>query len=169
MTKKYQVAFLWAVLFCAAGCSTISMQSVKDAGAVHKLNRLYIFVKCGEVKNLPMMNNLAAGLVNCFSNQPAKVQVTVTSPLDLDPNVYDRQIKEFAPDSVLILSMTASVVDPYGGYPNMTFDAGLFNPATKKLEWRASIVNSGSTDVMDRRMRKMSDSIVNQLKLDGFL
>ena len=160
---------LCAVLLCVVGCSTVTMQSAKDADAVHKINRLYIFIKCGEIKQSTMMNNLASDLTNCFSNQPVMAKITVTSPLNLDPKVYERQVKEFAPDSVLIISVAASVVDPYGGYPNITFDASLFDPGAPKMKWRASIVNTGSTDAMERRMRKMAESIINQLKLDGFL
>ena len=152
-----------------SGCTSISVQSNKDAAAVHKVSRLFILINGGDAQNQELSNILAADLVDCFSNKPAKIQVCITSPLDLDDTAYRARMMTFMADSILTISPQNRVVDPYGGFPTIVYDASLFDPATKKREWRASITNSGGTEVMGRRMRKMAESIVSKLELDGFL
>ena len=152
-----------------SGCSSVSIQSNEDPASVHKLSRLFILIRQDDVKNRQLTDDLMADLGICFSNRPTRIEVAVISPLNLDDNVYDRKVREFDADSVLTISMQHFIVDPYGGMPTINYDASLFDAFTKKRLWRAAIVNSGSTEAMERRMQKMAQSIVSQLERDGFL
>ena len=163
------MAFLCVALLCAAGCSTVTVQSAADPAAVHKLDRLFILIDSRQVTDQELARSLVANFVVCSTNTTAQIRATAAGPLDLDGTVYDRQITAFHPDAVLVISKQEFVADAYGGYPSITYDASLYQPITKRKIWRASIVNKGSSDVMERRMRKMAESIINQLKLDGFL
>jgi hypothetical protein len=76
---------------------------------------------------------------------------------------------EFGCDAVLVIKATAGIIGDFGHYPTIIYDASLFDPQLKKRLWRARINNSGPSMVMKRRFREMSESIVRQLKNDGFI
>ena len=174
MQKKFfrtllGISFITLALFCGSGCTSVSLESNKDAAAVHKINRLFILINQGEVKSQPLSKSLAAAFENCFSNTPTRVDIAIASPLDLDESGYKSRMETFNADAVLVVGVQTFIVDQFGGYPTIMYDASLYDSAMKKREWRAAINNSGGTALMNRRMKEMSESIVSQLKLDGFL
>jgi len=136
---------------------------------VHHVNRLVIFIVEGDAKDRLLADYLAANFRNCFSNRPTQYDVAITTPLDLDERDYERRINSFQADAVLTVTIRHTVVDIAGGYPTINYDASLFDRATKRRIWRADIVNSGSPEVMEKRMQKMAAAIVSQLEHDGFL
>jgi hypothetical protein len=152
-----------------AGCTSISVQSATDLAAVRKLDRLFIVINQDDVKKEPLTQSLRVSLQGCFTNGTPIMEMFIPSPLDLDERALDRRVRDFHPDAVLIVSLKTFTVDQTGGYPNMDYDASLFEATTHKRIWRAAINNSGSTDLMDRRMREMAGKIVQQLRQDGFL
>jgi hypothetical protein len=162
--------FLVAMLGLVSGCTSVTIQSNKDASAVHQLNRMFVVINHGEVKDQELSNYLIDGFKGCFSNAPVQVDYTVLSALDLDTKSHEQQIKAFNPDAVLEVSVTTYVISAeYGGYPTIMYDASLYNPDLTKRIWRAAIDNSGGTALMKMRMHQMAGKIATQLQTDGFL
>jgi hypothetical protein len=161
---------LLAVVLClAAGCTSVTINSNKDEASVHQLNRLFVIVNHGEVKDKQLSNELIDGFKGCFSNAPVQVDYSIMSALDLDATAQTDKIKAFNPDAILLVSVTTYVMAEYGGYPTILYDASLYNPDHTKRLWRAAINNSGGTALMDRRMHEMAGKITTQLQTDGFL
>jgi hypothetical protein len=162
-------AMLMMAAWFGAGCTSVSLQSSKDASAVRKTDRLFIIINQDDVKKQQLAKSLAVSFQGCFTNGAPIVEMSVLSPLDLDESAVDRRVRDFHADTVLIVSLKTFIIDETGGYPNMVYDASLYEASTHKRIWRAAINNSGSTDLMDRRMREMAEKIVQQLRQDGFL
>lgn len=163
------LGLLTLALVCASGCTSISLESNKDAAAVHKVNRLFILIRQDDVKTRQLANDLAVDCGICFSNRPTRIEVAIISPLDLDDSGYNRRISAFDSDSVLTIAIRTAMLDQSGGFRTINYDVSLFDPATKKRLWRAAVVNSGSPEIMEKRMRKMVEAIVSKLDEDGFL
>lgn len=159
---------LATICICGSGCASISMDSTKDAAAVHKLQRLYIFINQPQLPP-SFSQSLATAFQNCLSNSPVELNMSAAKPLVLDERSYDSQIEAFHPDDVLVVKVQIAFEDQLGGYPKIIYDVSLFDNFTKKREWRAVINNFGDVSATNRRMKEMAQSIVSQLKLDGFL
>lgn len=165
--KRVAMALALAA-FCGTGCTSISLESNKNAAAIHKVDRLFILINQGEVKDQPLSKMLATAFQNCFTNAAPKVDIAITSPLDLDENAYKASITNFHADAVFVVSVNTFIIDEFGGYPTIMYDASLFDPSMKQRVWRAAINNSGGTALMERRMWEMAEKIVQQLHQDGF-
>jgi hypothetical protein len=90
-------------------------------------------------------------------------------PLDLDEKSHLEKAKSFEADAILTVKAVSGIIDEFGGYPTIIYDASLYDPDLKKRLWRGNINNSGGTALMSRRMREMAVEIVTQLRKDGFL
>lgn len=162
------LAVALAMIF-VAGCTSISLESNKDPASVRTLRRVFILISASDTKDQTLATSLETAFRECFTNATPVVEVAITSPLDLDEHALTSRMVRFTPDAVLTVSAKSRVVDTYGNYPRIVYDASLFDPIAKKRIWRASIENAGSTEVMDWRMREMAEKIVQQLHQDGFL
>jgi hypothetical protein len=154
---------------CAIGFSTVTIQATKDPSAVQKIGRLFILINHGDLGHPSYSTKLAADLQSVLSNPPPVLKISLQSPLELDESVYDKKIQLFKPDAVLVIRLSASVIDEAGGYPMLKYDVSLFDPTMKKRLWRGAVDNSGGTAFIDRRMHDMAETIVNRLREDGFL
>jgi hypothetical protein len=161
------LSILVLAAICGSGCSSITIQSNKDATAVHKVERLYILINHGDVEKQSLSLALAASFKNCLSNSPVQLMVSIASPLELDERAHDKEIASFRPDAVLVVQVKTFIIDEFNGYPKILYDASLYPPTMNKRLWRAGISNSGGQ--MKRRMRDMTEKIVQQLRQDGFL
>ena len=119
--------------------------------------------------NFAFSQAMAESFKDDLSNSPVQFEVAAVNPLTLDENIYNAKIDEFNPDDVLIIRVQSSVIDPFGGYPSIRYDASLMEAITKKREWRAIIDSTGDTGVMNRRMKETAETIISRLKQDGFL
>jgi len=163
-------AFLAVILGLAAGCTSVTIKSNKDESSVRQLNRLSIVINHGEVSNNELSNYLIDGFKECFSNAPVQVDYSIISALDLDTKSQTERVKSFNPDAVLVVSVSTYVIAAeYGGYPEIKYDASLFDPGLTKRFWRAAVDNSGGTALMKLRMHQMAGKIATQLQTDGFL
>jgi hypothetical protein len=177
MSSKLKLSLLTAFIAtafaifmgCSIGTSMVTIQATKDPSAVQKIGRLFILINHGDLGHPGYSRDLAADLQSTLSNPPPVLKISVISPLALDESVYDKKIKEFKPDAVLVIRLSTSVVDEAGGYPMLKYDVSLFDPMMKKRLWRGAVNNSGGTAFIQRRMHDMAEAIVNQLRQDGFL
>ena len=116
---------------------------------------------------------LAVSLRNCFSNTPVQLEVGIVNPLALDGALdgqnFETKIRAFHADTVLVVRLKNVVVDQFGGCPMLFYDASLFNEITHKFVWRGIIKNSGDPEAMKQRTRKMAETLVAQLRADGFV
>jgi len=151
------------------GCTSVKVQSTKDAQAVRKIERLFVLINHGDLGNQPYSNDLANNLRSVLSNPPPVMGISIVSPLELDERVHEAKIKQFNPDAVLVIRLTTAVLNEYGGYPILKYDASFFDPKMDKRLWRGAVNNSGGTALMKRRMREMAEVIIGQLRKDGFL
>lgn len=161
--------FLVLVGLCSGGCTSITIKSNKDATSVRKLDRVFVLVNQGEMGKQPLSNVLIDSFRSCLSNSPVQLAFSIASPLELDENSHLSQIEEFQPQAVLLIRVKTFLVDEFGGYPRIVYDASLFSPKMDKRMWRATIDNCGGTALMNKRMREMAEKIVLQLRQDGFL
>jgi hypothetical protein len=172
--------FSLLLLIFSNGCANVAvtLQSNKDAAAVHYVRRLYVLVNLGEFEKQPLSKNascqmhagvLADSLRESLTNTTVQAEIQVVNPLELNPGIYDQQIRAFHADGVLMVKLRQFVVNQFGGCPTVNFDATLLDELTHKYEWRATINNSGDPEAMDERLKKMGSAIVAQLRTDGFL
>jgi hypothetical protein len=163
-----QILTLVALLF-TAGCASIKLQSNKAAPPGEPFDRLSIVINHGDSEKQPYSHLLAEALRVALTNSPVTIDLSISSPLELDESVHQKQIQAFEPDAVLVITATGGVVGEYGGYPTILYDASLFDtPLTNRL-WRAHINNTGGTAMMRKRMTEMAQQIVSQLQADRFL
>jgi hypothetical protein len=151
------------------GCVSIKVQANKDEASVRKVKRLFVLIQQGDVGRQTYSKELASALQNASTNTPVVTEITIANPVELDESAHRKQMDEFGCDAVLVIKATAGILEDFGRYPTIIYDASLFDPQLKKRLWRAHINNSGPTMVMKRRFREMSESIVRQLKNDGFI
>lgn len=163
------VAGIAVLTLLITGCTSVQLVANKDAGAVKKLQRLFVVVNHGEANKQKLSTDLIAQFRSSLTNSLVQAEYAVVSALDLDDRVLDEKIKAFNPDAVLVIRVANYVVDQYGGYPTIRYDVSIFDHATKKRVWRSAVNNSGGTALMERRMREMADKIIGQLRDDGFL
>lgn len=167
-------------LICGNGCANISvtLQSNKDVAAVRPIRRLYVLIKQDAQEKQPVSKKLneqlksevlAASLQNCLSNASIQLKVSVVDTLVLDEKIYETKIQEFYSDAVLIIEIRNGVMDQFGGYPIIYYDARLYDEIMQRTVWRAVINNSGDPSAMDQRMQRMGVAIVKQLRTDGFI
>ncbi len=168
---RYGLACLAAVLLCqlTTGCTSIKIQANKDAASVKKIKRLYVVIQHGDVGQQALSNGLASALRNAFTNTPVALEVSIANPVELDEKVHLKRITQFESDAAMVITATGGIIADFGGYPTIIYDASLFDPQLEKRLWRARIDNSGGTALMTRRFREMADTIVRQLKQDGFI
>ena len=168
-TSIFRIALITLSLLALTGCTSVKIKSNKDASATQKIQRLFVIVNHGEVNEQKFSNELIHSLRNCLSNTPVQIEFSVMTPLDLNPEIHQDKVKAFHPDAVLVISVSTYVVDQYGGYPTIMYDASLYDPAQKRRLWRGAINNSGGTALMKLRMRQMAEKVVGQLRQDGLL
>jgi hypothetical protein len=171
---------LWAVLIFGNGCAStaVTMQTNKDPGPMHAVKRLFVVINLGPLENQTSFNrgaaeissaSLAEGLRGCFSTNGVQLEIKVVNPLELEKPDYAAQAREFFADAALLIRLDHYVVDQFGNYPMLYYDAALSNEVTHKLVWRALIKNSGNPGTMKERNQRMAESIVAKLRADGFL
>ena len=160
-----------ALCLGVTGCGSVSVtvQSTKDAQAVHKVERLFVIINHGDLGGQSYSEDLAHNLRLILSNPPPDLEIGIVSPLDLDEKQHGAKIKQFKPDAVLVIRLTTAVLDPFGGYPILKYDASLFDAMMKKRLWRGAVDNSGEGALVKLRMSKMAEVLVTQLRKDGFL
>src|SRR6185436_3421669 len=137
-----------------SGCTSIKLQSNKDAATVIKLKKLFILINHGDADKQPYSTELAAALKASLTNDPVEIEIVISNPLELDPKANLKRIEAFAPTAVLLITATGGVMSEYGGYPTIIYDASLTTPDLERRFWRARINNSGGTALMTRRMRE---------------
>lgn len=167
--SSWLVAGMAVFTLLVTGCTSVQLVANKDAGAVKKLQRLFVLVNHGEANKQKLSADLIAQFRTSLTNSQVQAEYAVVSALDLDDRIHDDKIKVFNPDAVLVVRVANYVVDQYGGYPTIKYDVSLFDHASKKRVWRSAVNNSGGTALMERRMREMAEKIVGQLRDDGFL
>jgi hypothetical protein len=165
----FRIALIALLLSIVSSCTSISVKSNKDASASRKINRLFVIVNHGEVNDQKYSNELIQSLKNCLSNSPVQLEFSVMTPLDLNPEMHQEKVRAFDAEAVLVISVSTYVINEFGGYPTILYDASLFDPEQKKRLWRGAINNSGGTALMKRRMREMAEKLVGQLRHDGLL
>jgi hypothetical protein len=151
------------------GCVSIKVQANKDEASVKQIKRLFVLIQHGDIGKQSYPDELAAAMRSAFTNTPVVTEISIANPLELDESVHRQQIDAFGGDAVLLIRATGGIVNQSGGYQKLLYDASLFDPQLKKRVWRARVDNSGGTWLMKRRFREMSESIVRQLKSDGFI
>jgi len=166
---KLPVTVLATACAILAGCTSVTVQSTKDTAAVHKIGRLFVLINHGDLGNQTYSNELAANLRSVLSNPPPVMEISIASPLELDEKVHVGRIQRFNPEAVLVIRLSTAVLDEFGGYPILKYDASLFDPKMEKRLWRGAVNNSGGTALMKRRMRETAEVIISQLQKDGFL
>jgi hypothetical protein len=174
MMSKYPwraILGLAAVSFAAllTGCTSIHVHANKDPEAVRKVRRLSILIHHGDTGEQIYSKDLSAALHTAFTNTAVSVDVDIAGPAELDDKGHQRRRAEFQCDSVLVITATGGVVNGYGGYPTIIYDMSLYEPKLDKRLWRARVDNSGGTALIELRMRKMAERLVQQLRDDGFL
>jgi hypothetical protein len=159
-----------AIVLFTAGCTSITIESNKDAASVRQLKRLYILIDHGETKDRILSNHLIGGLKICFSNAPVQVEYGISSALDLDPKTSTDRIDAFNPEALLILHASY-----YKAQDNLSiqYDASMYdfgqNREKPKRIWRASITTVGGFDWLKWRMNELAGKIAMKLQADGFL
>ena len=166
-SQFFGIAALLAVFLTA--CTSVRLNSVKDATNVHKLDRLFVIVAQGQLNSTKFADQFIEQFRAQLTNSAVKVEFSILTPLELDEKTHLEKAKAFQADAILFVRAVSGVRDQYGGYPTIIYDASLFDPEFKKRLWRANINNSGGTGLMSRRMREMAEQIVKQLQNDGFL
>jgi len=151
------------------GCTSIKIQANKDEASVRKVKRLFVLIQHGDVGKRPYSAELASAMQDAFTNTPVVIDVSIANPVELDESAHQKRMDEFGCDAVLVIRTTGGIINEYDSYPKIIYDASLFEPQLKKRLWRARVDNSGATALMKRRFREMSESIVRQLKSDGFI
>jgi hypothetical protein len=171
--KHFRGAILWmsALLLghLLTGCTSIKIQANKDEASVRKIKRLFVLIQHGEVGKRPYSTELASAMQNAFTNTGVVIEISIANPVELDESAHQKRMDKFGCDAVLVIKTTGGIINEYDSYPKIIYDASLFDPQLKKRFWRARIDNSGGTALMKRRFREMSESIVRQLKSDGFI
>ena len=166
---SFTIASVLITLLFGTGCTSVKLQATKDQASVRRIQRLFVLVDQGEIGKQTLSENFLTSFQSCLTNTPVQLASSISSPLELDERIHDAKIAAFDADAVLVIHIKTGVVDEFGGYPLIVYDASLFDAGRKKRWWRAVINNAGGTALMKRRMREMAEEIVSQLKRDGFL
>ena len=185
MKKKFAGGFsilisLWAILFFGNGCAStsVTMQTNKNPLAMHSIKRLFVVINLGPLEKQTThtkgaaelsSESLVASLRNCFSSNSVQVEIKVVNPLELEKQDYQAQARQFFADAALLIRLDHYVVNQFGSYPIIYYDAALSNEISHKLVWRALIKNSGNPGTMKERNQRMAETIVAELRADGFI
>ena len=155
------------LVLAAVGCVTSSIKSTRDPTFTDKLHQIYVLINHGNLDQ-SYSEILQSALMTALSQRGVQCKIEIMSPLDLDESVYSDEIASYGPQAILTIVPTTYLSDAYGDHIiRIVYDASLFTAISEKRIWRAQVELSGYT--MEKRMRRMADTILQQLVKDGLI
>jgi hypothetical protein len=171
---------LACVLASVAGCTTISIDSVRDPGFTGRIGRLFVLMRDDSQIDPHYAHNLQAAWTQRLSALGIDSRVLVISTLESEESVFGKEIKEFSPDGVLLIQPEGSMrhagpgshgvfkLERHGDSTiDLYWDVSLFETDPKNRIWCASITTPGGYGIT--KMLKMTDSILAELDHDQIL
>ena len=160
----FQTLASFALVSVLTGCSTEAIESNKASGYSKKINRLCV------ISHLSAANKkIGAAAEEAFTRRLSSLKMDykyfTANPLATteDANNYNQAIKNYAPQAVLVLTMSRGLVDKHGWYISMKVDASLYDESSQKTVWRAT------TDTISTDMGEMADEVILALQKDNLI
>ncbi|MCX6903303.1 MAG: hypothetical protein NTW03_07465 [Verrucomicrobia bacterium] len=146
-----------------AGCSTATIESKKEAGYSKTIKRLYVIA---EFDNASKQIGEAADTEFCRRLSALKIDYKyfAMSPIATagDQEQLATDLKDFAPEAVLLLHKIGGVVDNFGRFKRVRVQGVLTDYSSGKVVWHANIETLPS-------MGGMAEEVIKSLQKDNLL
>ena len=156
----------------AIGCASASATSNKSTEYTKKLERtLIVFPMDAKLKPYEQLFHQRLveelqkrGVTSTFAKLAGDLDLEETSPLE-------KQAKDFDASTTMVIRRASGVVNSSGAIMSARFDAQVFDLASKKRVWRASIEYKagGSLNSDQARVDALVGELVNALANDGLI
>jgi hypothetical protein len=165
------------MLFGLFGCAhqvNVNVTSIKDVTYNKKLDRILVSLS---VDKFPMAFgnpiHFEQKITQVFTDKLNKrgviAQTVVPNPLELESGTAMKAaVATFQPHQVMDFGAISMVSSP-NGPGNLTLEGSIYDTATKKRVWRASIRLSGFLDDAQTNADKLVDAVIQKLQTDGLL
>lgn len=156
------------------GCTApTSITSKKDPAFDRKIERLFVVSFLSAAFGDSFAKYFEGSMISFFSSMPKTLNVEFLTvlELDLDLSIYDMKMKQFKPDTVMIVRAVGGTKNEFGQIIDTNIDISLFEPESEKIRkliWRAKVFftplggEKGNANVL-------AMGIINKLVEDGLI
>ena len=177
-------AWRFSILLALAGCTTISVESVKDASYSGVLRKVYVFISTGEfmvdargaekkTERMPMCIYFKESIEKKFISVGIETRAKAVAGLESGKDQFKKELAAFRPEAVMTMQLKEPTVSSseYVGQTslvNAIYDIKIVLPEEERTIWRGEVRAEGNADEIFS-MDKVIENIVLQLTEDGLI